>query len=255
MPETIIVAKSAERTTITLSRPEARNGITQTMLDELFAALKEAAADEQLRVLVLTGAGRDFCPGADVKAYAAGAGGKTNIATFQVSALLHSMPAVTIAAIRGACAGAGLGWAAACDLRVASETARFNTAFLDVALSGDMGGPWTLSRILGAAKARELYFLPGKFDAAEALRIGLVSRVWADDQYDAELEALAARLESQLQRRRAHEPAGLHRTRSQAPFRKRRHAGFERGVPRLRRKTQTAIYGTLSYDQFREREV
>ncbi len=89
------------------------------------------------------------------------------------------MPAVTIAAISGACAGAGFGWACACDLRVASQTARFNTAFLDVGVAGDMGGPWTLPRIVGAAKARELYFLPGKFDAAEALRIGLVSRVSA----------------------------------------------------------------------------
>jgi 2-(1,2-epoxy-1,2-dihydrophenyl)acetyl-CoA isomerase len=104
------------------------------------------------------------------------------------------MPAVTIAAISGACAGAGFGWACACDLRVASQTARFNSEFLDVGVAGDMGGPWTLPRILGAAKARELYFLPGKFDAAEALRIGLVSRVSPPDAFEADLAALTDRL-------------------------------------------------------------
>src|SRR5260370_28814876 len=99
-----------------------------------------------------------------------------------------------MAAGRGACAGAGLGWAAACDLRLCDETAKFNSAFLDVGISGDMGGPWTLSRILGAAKARELYFLPGKFDAAEALRIGLVSRVVPEAEFETELAALVDRL-------------------------------------------------------------
>jgi 2-(1,2-epoxy-1,2-dihydrophenyl)acetyl-CoA isomerase len=192
--QTIQVEREGACARVTLNRPEQRNGITQIMLDELYAGLREAAADPDLRVLILTGAGRDFCPGADVKHYAAGGGGRSDPAAFQISTLLHDMPAVTIAAIRGACAGAGLGWAAACDLRVASETARFNTAFLDVALSGDMGGPWLLPRILGAAKARELYFLPGKFEASEALRIGLVSRLWADAAFDGEVAALSARL-------------------------------------------------------------
>jgi 2-(1,2-epoxy-1,2-dihydrophenyl)acetyl-CoA isomerase len=194
MSETIRVERDGERALVTLNRPEQRNGITQMMLDELHAALKEAAADENLRVLVLTGAGRDFCPGADVKHYASGGGGRSNPLAFHISTLLHDMPAVTIAAIRGACAGAGLGWAAACDLRVASNTARFNTAFLDVGLSGDMGGAWLLPRILGAAKARELYFLPGKFESDEALRIGLVSRVWPLETFDAELERMVGRI-------------------------------------------------------------
>jgi 2-(1,2-epoxy-1,2-dihydrophenyl)acetyl-CoA isomerase len=79
------------------------------------------------------------------------------------------MPQVTIAAINGMCAGAGLGWANACDFRFAADGAIFSTAFLNVASAGDMGGPWTLPRIVGAAKARELYFLPEKFGAAEAL--------------------------------------------------------------------------------------
>lgn len=192
--EAIIYEKSEHRATITLNRPEARNGITQTMLDELYEAAQDAAADKALRVLVLRGAGRDFCPGADVKHYAAGKGGRSNPKAFHVTTLLHEAPVVTIAAIRGACAGAGLGWATACDLRVCDETAKFNSAFLGVGISGDMGGPWTLPRILGAGKARELYFLPGKFDAAEAYRIGLVNRLYAEGAFEAELDEVVTRL-------------------------------------------------------------
>ena len=192
--QTILYDKGGPVATLTLNRPEARNGITQVMLDELYAAVQDAAADPGLRVLVLRGAGRDFCPGADVKHYASGAGGRSDPAAFAISVILHEAPIVSIAAIRGACAGAGLGWAAACDLRICDTTARFNTAFLDVGLSGDMGGPWLLPRIVGAAKARELYFLPGKFDAAEALRIGLVSRLFSEEAFETELAALTDRL-------------------------------------------------------------
>lgn len=192
--ETILYDKAEHAATITLSRPEARNGITPRMLEELFEAVQDAAADKTLRVLTLRGAGRDFCPGADVKAYAAGTAGPSRPETFNVSVILHECPLVTIAAIKGACAGAGLGWAAACDLRICDDTARFNSAFLDVGLSGDMGGTWFLPRILGAAKARELYFLPGKFDAAEALRIGLVNRVAPEAYFETELTALVERL-------------------------------------------------------------
>lgn len=191
--ETILWRREGPVATCTLNRPEQRNGITPTMMDELYACLREAAADASLRVLVLAGAGADFCPGADVKHYAAERRA-TDPETFGVATLLHEMGAVTIAAIRGACAGAGLGWAAACDLRFASASAKFNTAFLGVGLSGDMGGPWTLPRIVGAGKARELYLLPGKFDAAEALRIGLVSQVFEDAAFDEAIDAIGLRL-------------------------------------------------------------
>ena len=192
--ETILYEKAAHRATVTLNRPEARNGITAVMLDELLDALKDAAKDESLRVLILRGAGKDFCPGADVKAYAAGRGGNSNPLAFHVSSLLHEAPVVTVAAIKGACAGAGIGWAAACDFRVCDDTAKFNTAFLGVGLSGDMGGPWFLPRLLGAAKARELYMLGGRFDAAEALRIGLVSRLYAEAEFEAGVDEIATRL-------------------------------------------------------------
>jgi 2-(1,2-epoxy-1,2-dihydrophenyl)acetyl-CoA isomerase len=191
--ETIIYDKAEHVATISLNRPEARNGITPKMLDELFEAVQDAAADKMLRVLVLRGAGRDFCPGADVKAYAAGAG-PSDPKTFTVSVLLHECALLTVAAIKGACAGAGLGWASACDMRLCDTTAKFNTAFLDVGLSGDMGGTWFLPRIVGAAKARELYFLPGKFEAEEAARIGLVNRVVPEAEFEASLAALTTRL-------------------------------------------------------------
>ena len=196
--ETLKVLRDGAIATVALNRPANRNAIGGPMMAELHAVISEIAADAMVRVLVLRGEGADFCPGADVKHYGGAAAaprvGWSPITEFQIPVMLHEMPAVTIAAINGACAGAGFGWACACDFRIASETARFNSAFLDVGVAGDMGGPWTLSRMLGAAKARELYFLPGKFDAAEALRIGLVSKVSAADAFEADLAALTARL-------------------------------------------------------------
>ena len=178
-----------------MNRPERMNGMTNRMLVETHDCLQEVAARTDVRVVVLTGEGRGFCPGADLKHYAAG---EKDIASaphhFRVPVLLHEMPQVTIAAINGPCAGAGLGWAAACDLRFAADVATFSSAFLNVASAGDMGGPWTLPRILGAAKARELYLLPEKFDAATALSIGLVSRVFPIAALRDEVGAIAKRL-------------------------------------------------------------
>jgi len=198
--ETLRLERRGALATLSLSRPGHRNGVNGTMMTELHRTLQALAADPDLRVLLLRGDGGDFCPGADIKHHAgrdAGAAARptaTPLAQFDVAVLLHEMPAVTVAAIDGACAGAALGWACACDLRIAAPTARFNTAFLDVGVAGDMGLPWTLPRLLGAARARELCFLPGKFGADEALRLGLVSRVSAPGRLDAEASALAERL-------------------------------------------------------------
>ncbi|MDB5482491.1 MAG: hypothetical protein JWO83_3544 [Caulobacteraceae bacterium] len=197
--QTILVERRGAVAIVAFNRPDKRNSIGGPMMVELHEALSGIAADPKVRVLVLRGKGADFCPGADVKHYG---GERAAPATrawagtreFSVAVMLHEMPAVTVAAISGACAGAGFGWACACDLRIASATAKFNTAFLDVGVAGDMGGPWTLPRIVGAGKARELYFLPGKFDASEALRIGLVSRVAAAEDFEGEVEAVIGRL-------------------------------------------------------------
>jgi 2-(1,2-epoxy-1,2-dihydrophenyl)acetyl-CoA isomerase len=183
--------------TVTLNRPERRNSITNPMLNRLSALLKELAKRDDIRVVVLRGAGHDFCPGADIQI--TGTGDSVGTAQgapldFDAPVVLHTMPQVTVAAVDGGCAGAGLGWACACDLRVATPQAVFNTAFLDVGVAGDMGGPWTLPRIVGPAKARELYFLPGKFDAETALGIGLVSKLIPRERFANEVDRLAQRL-------------------------------------------------------------
>jgi 2-(1,2-epoxy-1,2-dihydrophenyl)acetyl-CoA isomerase len=183
---------------LTLNRPEQRNGITNRMVREMHEALTEASADASLRVLLLTGEGRSFCPGADLNWATSGSSDPADTAGprhFRVPVLLHEMPAVTVAAINGACAGAGMGWACGCDLRVAARSARFNTAFLNVAVAGDMGLPWSLPRLVGAAKARDLSFLAEKFTADEAHAMGLVARVWDDEVFRKEVEELVGQLE------------------------------------------------------------
>jgi 2-(1,2-epoxy-1,2-dihydrophenyl)acetyl-CoA isomerase len=195
----VLYRKSNGVGVVTINRPERRNSLTVPTAIAVYDAVSDASRDPDLRVLVLRGQGVDFCPGADVK----GAVSTDNtevqrkirdVRPYEVSALLHEMPAVTIAAIRGGCAGAGLGWAAACDFRVASAEARFNTAFLDVGVAGDMGGPWLLSRIIGAGRARDLYFFPRKFGSGEALAWGFVSRVFGEEEFESGLSALVERL-------------------------------------------------------------
>src|SRR3954470_24162029 len=189
---------------ITLNRPERMNSMTNLMVRETTQALEGLATDERVRVVVLTGAGKHFCPGADLQGITTGSGADAvlTVDDFRTPVLLREMPAVTIALVNGACAGAGFGWALACDVRVAARSAKFNSAFLDVGVAGDMAGPWTLARLVGAAKARELYFIPDKFSADEAQRIGLVARVFDDDVFAEQAAAVVERLA-------AASPAGL----------------------------------------------
>lgn len=192
--------------TITLNRPEHLNTMGGSLVPETAAALAEAAADAAVRAVILTGAGRAFSAGGDLRGMsnqgefaalktpeAASARLREHMKTSEV---LRSMPKATIAAINGACAGAGLAWACACDVRYAAESAKFNTAFMTAGLSGDFGGTWTLPRIVGPAKARELYLLAEKFDAAAALRIGLVSAVVSDAEFMEFVRERATRLAS-----------------------------------------------------------
>lgn len=209
----IIVEKGRGLATLTLNRPEQRNGMTNRMVRETYEALREIAADGSTRVLVLTGAGESFCPGADINwATDPNADPADTVPAdpqcFQVAALLHEMPAVTVAAVNGACAGAGMGWACGADIRIAARRARFNTAFINVAFAGDMGIPWSLPRLVGAAKARELSFLCEKFDAETAHQIGLVARVFDDETFADEtariVDGLLARSPVALQTLKAH---------------------------------------------------
>ena len=157
------------------------------------------ASDGSVRVVVLTGAGRGFCAGGDVTAMT-GEGRSGDAASLdlrslmEVSELLHTMPAFTVAAVNGPCAGAGLSFACACDLRYAARSAVFVTAFLRVGSSGDHGSAWVLTRAVGPVKARELLFLGDRVDAEEALRIGLVSAVLDDGALRGHVDAIAARL-------------------------------------------------------------
>jgi 2-(1,2-epoxy-1,2-dihydrophenyl)acetyl-CoA isomerase len=185
--------------TITIDRPEHRNGMNSEMVVEMYDIVHALARRTDVRIVVLTGAGdRFFCPGADLDASRRDldepAPPMPDLRYMEAAVVLHEMPAVTIAAINGSCAGAGLGWAAGCDLRVASSTANFATAFLDVGVAGDMGLPWSLSRIVGGAKARELFFLRGKFSATDALEVGLVSAVFEPAEFRAGIGAIVTRL-------------------------------------------------------------
>jgi 2-(1,2-epoxy-1,2-dihydrophenyl)acetyl-CoA isomerase len=180
---------------LTLDRPDSMNGMTNRMVREARDALELAGSEPAVRVLVLTGAGRAFCPGADLNHYTrGGADERLTSREFAVTTLLHEIPAVTVAAINGACAGAGMGWALACDLRVMAAAAKLNTAFLDVAVAGDMAIPWSLPRLVGASRARELSLIPRKIDAEEAQRIGLVARVFPDGSFRDDTEELLAAL-------------------------------------------------------------
>ena len=193
--ETILYEVEGNLATVTLNRPDSLNGITNTMMRELYECLNAVALEERVRVVLFTGAGRGFCPGVDLKASTSGVNQEPNRREyFHITTLLHEMPKITIAAVNGACAGAGFGWACACDLRYASERAVFNSAFLGVGISGDMAGPWLLPRIVGATKARELFFMSQKFGADEAERIGLVLKTFPEQTFRSEVAAVARRL-------------------------------------------------------------
>ena len=151
---------------LTMNRPDRLNAFSWPMLDAMLEALIRLAADDGVGVVMLTGAGRGFCAGGDVKAMAEGREAEGDTleqraqalrARMETSRWLHEMGKPTIAMVRGAAAGAGLSLAMACDLRIASDTARFATAFARVGYSGDFGGSYYLTRLVGTAKARELY--------------------------------------------------------------------------------------------------
>jgi 2-(1,2-epoxy-1,2-dihydrophenyl)acetyl-CoA isomerase len=175
--------------TLTFNRPERMNALSTPIMEGLLQGLPRLAGDPAVRVIVLTGAGRAFCAGGDVKSMAEG-GERRSAAEatahlrsrMEVSRILHELPKPTIAMINGPAAGAGLAFALACDLRIAGASAKLVTAFVKVGLSGDFGGSFFLTRLVGTAKARELYFTGRPIDAQEALSLGLVNRVVADDQ-------------------------------------------------------------------------
>ena len=188
---------------LTMNRPDRLNALSRPMLDAMLEALPRLAENPEVGCVVLTGTGRAFCSGGDVKAMAEGREAEDTTLEGRAQALrgrmetsrwLHEMPKPTIAMIRGAAAGAGLSLALACDLRIASESARLGTAFARVGYSGDFGGSYFLTKIVGTAKARELYYTADLVDAPQALAIGMVNRVVPDARLEEETMALASRI-------------------------------------------------------------
>ncbi len=192
--------------TLTLHRPESRNALSRPMLQALERQLAAAEFDDAVKCVVLTGAGKGFCAGGDVKGMAAR--GADGAPAEPIDAMIHrqqhsqratagklfTMPKPTIAAINGAAAGAGFGLALSCDLRIMSSDAFMTTAFAKVGYPGDYGGAWFLTRLVGAAKARELFLLSDRVDAEEALRLGLTNWVCAPAELAARVQQLADRL-------------------------------------------------------------
>jgi 2-(1,2-epoxy-1,2-dihydrophenyl)acetyl-CoA isomerase len=185
---------------LTLNRPEALNALSMGIRHGLVDAMERYADDSNVRCIVITGAGRAFCSGGDVKSMGerAAAGYEARARGIQFSnsipMAMRKHPKVIIGMINGVAAGAGMSLSLACDLRVAGKSARFTTAFLKIGLSGDWGGTWTLTRLVGTAKARELYFMPDMVPADEALALGIVNRVAADDQLRATTMEMARRI-------------------------------------------------------------
>ena len=185
---------------LTLNRPDRLNAFSPAMLLALREALQRVRSDAAVGVVVITGAGRGFCAGGDVKTMPERAeqGFEERVEGLrrmhQLPMLLRTMPKVVIAMVNGPAVGAGLGLAMACDLRIAGRSARFGTGFAGVGYSGDFGGSWTLTRLVGTAKARELYFFGEIIDAETARSLGLVSRVVEDDALHEVTAALARRI-------------------------------------------------------------
>src|SRR5271165_931794 len=187
MEQQLIETEADGVVTLTLNRPERMNALAAPMMDGLLEALPRLAIDPKAGVIILTGAGRAFCAGGDVKNMAEGTPAQSVDEAverlrgrMEIARLLHEIEKPTIAMVNGAAAGAGLALALACDLRIAGQSARFVTAFANVGFSGDFGGSYFLSKLVGTGKARELYYTAASLDATDALILGIVNRVVAD---------------------------------------------------------------------------
>jgi len=190
--------------TITLARPDSMNSLDLATKVALLDAVQRAAGDDDVRCVVLTGTGRAFSVGQDLHEHIEQISTRSLDEVWStvdehygpIALALTTMDKPVLAAVNGVAAGAGMSLAMACDLRIAADTAGFNTAFTGVALSCDTGSSWTLQRLVGAARAMDLLLLPRTIDAAQALDIGLVNQVVPADDLAATVQRLAARLAS-----------------------------------------------------------
>ena len=190
--------------TLTLNRPKAYNSLTVELKDRLLGALRDAAETAAVRAVVLTGAGKAFCAGQDLKEHVETlrSGNTDDFSPLRTVAehynpivrTVAGMPKPVIAAVNGPAAGAGAAFAYACDLRIAAASSSFLMAFANVGLGPDSGAAWTLQRLVGYGRAAELMLLAHTVDAAEALRLGLVGEVVVDDELATRAHAVAAKL-------------------------------------------------------------
>lgn len=191
---------------ITLNRPEARNAMSGPMNQALQKTLADAEVDPDIKCIVLTGAGKGFCAGGDVKGMAESGDGTVGANTIDgaiheqrihqrgTAGKLFKMPKPTIAALPGAAAGAGLSLALACDMRIMASNAIMTTAFARVGFSGDYGGTYFMTQLVGSAKARQLYYLSERVSAEEALSLGLTNWVCEADELREKAMEIASRL-------------------------------------------------------------
>jgi 2-(1,2-epoxy-1,2-dihydrophenyl)acetyl-CoA isomerase len=198
--ETILFEKEDSVGNIALNRPEKLNAFDTSMHDELYAALGEAAEDEELRCIVLRGEGRGFSAGADLAQVMREADGDPDLGEYlrtTYSRLVKRMVGTEkpiIAVLHGPVYGAGVGLALACDMRIAAENTKFSVAFIKIGLMPDAGVTFLLPRVVGLGRAMEMSMLGDAVDAEEAYRIGLVNTVVADDALSEEAQNLAERL-------------------------------------------------------------
>jgi 2-(1,2-epoxy-1,2-dihydrophenyl)acetyl-CoA isomerase len=184
--------------TITLNRPEKLNAFTGTMREDLLAALENCERDEEVRVVVITGAGRAFCAGGDVELMS-GLQKSGDVAAFRklldagrdVVLQIVSMEKPLIAAVNGVAAGAGCNLALACDYRIATDQAKLGETFVRIGLHPDWGGTWLLPRLVGRSRAMEILMTGRMVGAAEACAIGMVDRLVPAAELDAETQTLA----------------------------------------------------------------
>jgi 2-(1,2-epoxy-1,2-dihydrophenyl)acetyl-CoA isomerase len=200
MSEGIGYVVTDEVARITLDRPEALNSLTVDMKQGLLAALQSAREDDGVRAVILTGAGRGFCVGQDLKEHAAGlAAGDTDLTTVTdhynpIIEAMISLPKPVIAAVNGVAAGAGASLAFACDIRIAADSASFLMAFARVGLGPDSGSSWTLQRLIGLGRATAMLMLADPVAASQALEMGLVSAVVPAADLNSVVDALANKL-------------------------------------------------------------
>jgi 2-(1,2-epoxy-1,2-dihydrophenyl)acetyl-CoA isomerase len=203
MTDPVSVTRAEGVATVRLERPEAMNALDIATKEALVAALREVAADPEVRCVVLTGSGSSFCVGQDLKEHVtllqqdpAALWSTVREHYNPVVELIATMDKPVVAAVNGIAAGAGAAFAFAADLRYVADTAGFNLAFAGVALSCDSGSSWSLPRLVGVAKAKELLLLPRTVKAAEAAELGLVTEVVPADDLEQRVTEVATQLAS-----------------------------------------------------------